>query len=209
MKLQQSIPPLPEHVPRLQMPSTPTDSDDDTKDQDDDNLKPTSRKPHPLPEASKMVNNNNNNIAMNKDEDDLMDQDEDDLIRPIVNNDLGTAFAGEMFKKATFSRKKDEGSYYYFVNEIFQKINADIVIQCITDLNKNELNTDWTQVSKWIIDFLVSEYDPFTMQYRLMRIIDAKIILALLHSNIQSEYAVLKICVIKLNKCDGPTTGLQ
>ena len=184
---------LPEKVPI---------NDDDSIEMKD-SLNSTSMKPLiPLPEK---VMQNGRTLNTKK-------ESSDELRAIVNNNNLGTGLAGEMLKRLTYSKNHHDSSYYYYVNEIFQKICIDIIVECVSELNKNSHDADWREVSKWIMDFLINPLDDENarkMQFRLMRIIDAKIILALLHSKIQCDYVVSKICVIKLTKCDNKVTGLQ
>ena len=143
-------------------------------------LKPT----HPLPEHNCIRNinnnNNNNNNMMNEDDettqdeedekkdsnninnnnntnnDNMMNEDEEQrAMDGIVSHDLGSTFAGEIFKRLRRSENQYEASYYHYTNELINKIYAPTIAKSIKTLMNDEENMiDHTIVTKWILNFM-------------------------------------------------------
>ena len=213
--------PIPEYVPMIPKIMQSINPDDDK----DEEIEPNNAMPLPEVVRSNKSNHNKKNDSPHDDDDNDDDDKDEDIdidsdetvledeegrqMDGIVQHNLGSAFAGEMLKRLRESKRKKNCGYYFYVNELITRIHAPIICDCITQLHADEANEfDWRLLTKWIVDFLsIPREDTFWMCSRLNRVIEGKIIMALLHPDISNEYMIRKINILKVTQCNETYDG--
>ena len=210
---------LPEYVPRLKQTINVEYEEEDEEEDSDVAIKDTCFRPVPLPEkpnsfinnnmACVQINNdnyNNNNNNSADDDTETMNSEEEQrtMDGSVYHTELGASFSGEFFKRLRASRLNNDCAYYYYAYDLFATINVGVIVEGINKLMAPETKSvDWKPIIKWIIDYLAlsnDQYSIYWMNQRMMNIIEAKIIMALLHIDIKKEYMVDQIHIQKLTK---------
>ena len=198
-----SMHPLPERINTNTKEDYMDEEEEEKKDEEDymdeENINNTKDEDEETEDEQDNNDNNNKNI-----DDAIMNEEEEErAMDGIVNHDLGSTFAGESFKRLRNSENKNDAAYYYYTNQLINKIHAPIVSKGIKTLMDGETNMiDHTILTKWIIEFLSSPITDHSHASKCISDVIEGILLSkvLIQPQILRQYKAKAICITKFTK---------
>lgn len=200
-----SMHPLPERI-NTNTKEDYMDEEEEEKKDEEDYMDEEEENTKDEDEETEDEQDNNNK---NSDDGIMNEEEEERAMDGIVNHDLGSTFAGESFKRLRHSENKNDAAYYYYTNQLINKIHAPIVSKGIKTLMDGETNMiDHTIVTKWIIEYLCSPITDHSHASKCISNVIEGILLSkvLIQPQILRQYKAKAICITKFTKNESNIT---
>ena len=121
----------------------------------------------------------------------------------ITQQHLGGTVGDEISNRLRHSKKAENGTYYCFCDQLFNRVHPQTIISCIKELLCDPEQTDVLieMICVWITEFLIGSTQ--TMDDRdLIKTIGANIMVEMQNPTIFFQFPIKKIAIIKLVKVE-------